>query len=194
MPLDKMVLATHNQGKIDEFKKMVRGYRVQVFTANETEFSDVDETGTTFKENALLKARAVAKECGIPALADDSGFCLRALNGGPGVLSARSYDVKEKGYPQAFERIAKILLEKKDIAAMFKCVLILAYPDGKYKMFDGTVEGKFVYPPRGTNGFGYDPVFLPNGHDKTFAEMEDRLKNEISHRAIAFKKFMLEML
>jgi len=194
MGLSKLVFATHNRGKLAELQRMIYGYHTQVFGADDIIIKEVAETGKTFKENAVIKAVAAAAEAGIPALADDSGFCLRALNGGPGVLTARSFDVQEKGYPQAFERIAKILLEKKDIAACFKCVLALAMPDGKFRTFDGTVEGKFVYPPRGSNGFGYDPVFIPNGYDKTFAEMDNKVKNEISHRALAFKKFIKEML
>ena len=153
---------------------------------------DVEETGLTFQENATLKAIAGAKESGLPTLADDSGLCVHALNNEPGIFSSR-YAKKCGGYEQAFADLEKRLKDKDDKTAHFTCVLVLAYPNGKTYSFEGRVDGKIVPPQKGVNGFGFDPVFMPDGYTQTFATLGEKTKNKISHRARAMAAFTEEL-
>ena len=146
-----------------------------------------EETGATFVENAELKARAAAKESDIPSLADDSGLTVMALNGAPGVYSAR-WAGPNKNFPSAMARVERELAGKSDRRAAFICALVLAWPDGHCETVEGRVDGTIVWPPRGNKGFGYDPIFLPDGLALTFGEMDQDAKDRISHRGDAFRK------
>jgi XTP/dITP diphosphohydrolase len=185
--LEKLVLATHNRGKVKEIADLMAPYRIEVVSASELGLPEPEETGTTFVENAELKARAAAFASGLPALADDSGLSVHALNGAPGIYSAR-WAGPEKDFSLAMRRVEKELGNAKDRRAAFICALALAWPDGETEVFEGRVDGVLIWPPRGDKGFGYDPVFVPEGHDRTFGEMEPARKHEISHRARAFAR------
>jgi XTP/dITP diphosphohydrolase len=195
----RLVIASHNQGKVREIRSLLAPYGIEPVSAGELGLPEPKETGTTFAENALLKARASAIGSGFVALADDSGLCVDALGGAPGVYTA---DWAER---QAFEGrpgrdwyMAMGKVEGKlseigpdvDRSAHFICTLALAWPDGESAVFEGRASGSLTWPPRGTLGFGYDPVFVPTGSVKTFAEIEPEAKHEISHRADAFAKLV----
>lgn len=187
----KLVLASHNQGKIDELSQMLKPYGVKILSAKDLELPDVEETGTTFAENAALKAETLSEYTGLPCLADDSGLCVDALDGRPGVYSARYA-------PDTDARINKLLQElqdsgKKDWSAHFSCVLALKIPRQKTKFFEGRVNGKIIKERRGNQGFGFDPVFMPDGYDRTFAEMSKEEKAKISHRGRALVQFVQEV-
>lgn len=187
----KLVLASHNQGKIDELSQMLKPYGVKILSARDLELPDVEETGKTFAENAALKAETLSKYTGLPCLADDSGLCVDALNGRPGVYSARYA-------PDNDARINKLLQElqasgKKDRSAHFSCVLALKIPQQKTKFFEGRVDGQIIEERRGNQGFGFDPVFVPEGYDCTFAEMTKEEKAKISHRGRALVQFVREV-
>lgn len=182
--MTEIVFASHNAGKIKEIKALLAplGYEI----ADEVKLSDVDETGTTFAENALLKARAAFKETEKPSIADDSGLCVHALNNEPGVYTAR-YAEKMGGYEKAFKNL--LTRTKEDRSAHFSCVI--AYVDDKTEqIFEGRVDGILVEPQEGNEGFGFDPIFKPNGYDKTFACLPSDIKNTISHRARALQAFL----
>lgn len=189
MKIEKIVVASHNQGKIKEFQTMLAPYQIEVVSAQELNLPDVEETGTTFEENARLKAETLSKISGLPCLADDSGLCVNALDGRPGVFSARYAPDRD------FKKGMEMLLEElkntasKDRSAYFACVLALAIPGQESHIFEGQVNGNLLEAPRGDAGFGYDPIFVPRGYDRTFAEFVKEAKNQISHRGIAFKKF-----
>ena len=180
----KLVLASKNQKKLVEMNEILSHLGIQVCSEAEAGVDvEVEETGTTFEENSLLKARAVMEASGMPAIADDSGLEVEALDGRPGILSAR-YAPTDK------ERIAKLLDELKDKEnrrARFVCAIAIAINGEVIETFDGEVRGRIVDSPRGESGFGYDPVFQPDGYEQTFGEMPQELKNKISHRAAAFK-------
>lgn len=182
-----LVLATHNSGKVKEIAALVGDAFSCIKTAGELGLPEPEETGSTFVENALLKARASAKGSGELALADDSGMTVTALGGAPGIYSAR-WAGPEKDFDKAMNTVNESLAEFEDKTAAFICALALVWPDGREEVFEGRVEGRVVWPPRGKYGFGYDPIFIPTGFDKTFAEMEPAYKHQISHRAKAFKK------
>lgn len=187
----KLVLASHNQGKIDELSQMLKPYGVKILSARDLELPDVEETGKTFAENAALKAETLSKYTGLPCLADDSGLCVDALDGRPGVYSARYA-------PDNDARINKLLQElqasgKKDRSAHFSCVLALKIPQQKTKFFEGRVDGQIIEERRGNQGFGFDPVFVPEGYDCTFAEMTKEEKAKISHRGRALVQFVREV-
>ena len=187
----KLVLASHNQGKIDELSQMLKPYGVKILSACDLELPDVEETGKTFAENAALKAETLSKYTGLPCLADDSGLCVDALDGRPGVYSARYA-------PDNDARINKLLQElqasgKKDRSAHFSCVLALKIPQQKTKFFEGRVDGQIIEERRGNQGFGFDPVFVPEGYDCTFAEMTKEEKAKISHRGRALVQFVREV-
>lgn len=148
-----------------------------------------EETGTTFAENAILKAKAAAEASGLPALSDDSGLSVNALGGAPGIYSAR-WAGPEKDFGLAMTRVNTELAGKDDRRAQFICALCLAWPDGHVDVFEGTVDGEIVWPPRGTKGFGYDPIFRPEGHAIAFGEMEPADKHAMSHRARAFEQLV----
>jgi XTP/dITP diphosphohydrolase len=182
-----LILATHNPGKVKEIAALVDGAFEDIKTAGELGLPEPEETGATFIENALIKARAAARGSGRLALADDSGLAVSALGGAPGIYSAR-WAGPEKDFGKAMNTVNESLNEFEDKSAAFICVLALVWPDGREEVFEGKVEGRIVWPPRGDQGFGYDPIFVPGGFDKTFAEMEPGYKHQISHRAKAFKK------
>ncbi len=187
---DRLVLASHNQGKIAEFEALLDGTGIALVSAASLGLPEPDETADSFAGNARLKAHAAAEAAGLPALADDSGFCVAALDGRPGIHSAR-WAGRPRDFGAAMRRVhaeAGAGLEA-DPAAWFVAVLCLAWPDGSDATFEGRIDGRFVWPPRGTGGHGYDPVFVPNGDARSFAEMLESEKNAISHRARAFAKF-----
>lgn len=183
-----LVLATHNAGKVAEFQNMISG--VQVISAGELGLSEPVEDGDSFFENALIKARAGAKEAGLPCLADDSGLCVNALGGRPGIYSAR-WAGEFKDFRMAMELVQEKLGESEDRSAYFVSVLVLAWPDGHYEYAEGRIEGELVWPARGKNGFGYDPIFVPEGETQTFGEMSMEEKKKFSHRARAMDALKL---
>ena len=192
--LKELVIASHNKGKIEEFEKMLTPYGVKIYSANDLNLPDVEETGTTFAENAILKAETLAKICNKPCLADDSGLCVDALGGRPGVYSARY--APNRDFDKAMTMLIGELKESKsnDWSAHFACVLALKEPDEEVKVFEGRVDGKIVEERKGENGFGFDPVFIPDGFDRTFAEMSSDEKKQISHRGRAVAKFLQQVL
>ncbi|WP_311030452.1 non-canonical purine NTP pyrophosphatase [Mesorhizobium koreense] len=207
----KIVVATHNDGKLREIRELLMPYGLEATSAGELGLPEPPETGTTFEENAYTKAFAAASATGLPALSDDSGLEVDALDGDPGVYTA---DWAEKAggsgrdFGMAMRKVEDLLQEKGATeparrGGRFVAVLCLAWPDGHAEYFRGEVEGKLVWPPRGTRGFGYDPVFKPNGHAQTFGEMSSGEKHSweagrgdlgLSHRARAFARFATAML
>lgn len=183
------VLASHNAGKIKEIADLVGPFSIIVKGAGEMGLEEPEETEKTFQGNALLKARAAAKASGAVALADDSGLEVTALGGAPGVYSAR-WAGPEKDFGLAMETVETKLAASgsTDRSARFVCVLALVHPDGAELVFEGEVKGDLVWPPRGDQGFGYDPVFVARGETRTFAEMGTAQKKALSHRAAAFRK------
>ena len=184
----QIVLATHNPGKVVEIAELVEPLGISVRSAGELGLAEPEETGETFAENAAFKARATAKGAGLPALADDSGLCVDALGDDPGISSAR-WAGPDKDFRIAMERVHDALGDKAS-AAHFACALALAWPDGHVEVVEGRVDGRLTWPPRGEKGFGYDPVFVAEGYDITFGEMEPERKHAISHRADAFRKLL----
>jgi XTP/dITP diphosphohydrolase len=192
-PGETLVMATHNAGKLREIETLVAPYGMSVVSAGALGLPEPEETGTTFEANAALKARAAATASGLPALADDSGLAVDALNGDPGVYSAR-WAGPDKDFDAAMRTIEDKLqalgaTEPGQRKAHFVAVLALAFPDDDCELFRGEVHGSLVYPPRGPNGFGYDPMFVPDGADRTFGEMPPEQKHTMSHRARAFASF-----
>jgi XTP/dITP diphosphohydrolase len=185
---DRLVLASHNRGKLRELAALVQPRGIAVASAGSFGLPEPAETEPDFAGNARLKALAAARGTQLPALADDSGFCAAALGGAPGVLSAR-WAGPEKDFAAAMQRVHEASLGGSD-RAWFVCALCLAYPDGETASFLGRVEGRMVWPPRGTLGFGYDPVFIPHGGSATFGEMDPAAKHAISHRARAFEALL----
>lgn len=186
---DRLVIASHNPGKVSEIADLMRPFVVEVISAADLNLDEPEETGTTFADNALLKAQAAAKAANLPALADDSGLVVNALAGAPGVYSAR-WAGADKNFIVAMEKVEKLLRGSEDRSSMFVCALALAWPDGHADVFEGFVEGEITWPPRGEKGFGYDPIFTADGEDITFAEMEPAQKHTMSHRADAFQKLV----
>lgn len=187
----KLVVASHNPGKVREIAALLAPFAIEVVSAGDLGLAEPDETGATFIANAELKALAAAKASGLVALADDSGLAVDALGGAPGIYSAR-WAGPAKDFSLAMEKVHSELQAKKagDAKAHFACALSLAWPDGHVESFEGQVRGKLVWPPRGTAGFGYDPIFEPSGYDITFGEMDPAEKHRISHRAAAFRKLI----
>lgn len=191
---NELVIATHNAGKAREISDLLSPYAEQFYTAGDLDLPEPDETADSFVGNAELKALAAATACGKVSLADDSGLAVTALGGDPGIYSAR-WAVTEDGsrdFAFAMDKVEQALKAAgtDDYSAAFICVLSLAWPDGHVESFEGRVEGTLEFPARGEKGFGYDPIFVPNGHVITFAEMEPADKHAISHRADAFKKLL----
>ncbi|MEP9358028.1 RdgB/HAM1 family non-canonical purine NTP pyrophosphatase [Sphingomonas sp. KR3-1] len=188
----KLVIASHNAGKVREIRELLGPYGIEPVSAAELDLPEPEETGTTFVANAELKALQAADLSGLPALADDSGLCVEALNNDPGIFSARwAGPGKDFGVAmQLVEDKLAALPPETSRDAHFVCALALAWPDGHVEWFEGRVDGTLVWPPRGTSGFGYDPVFLPEGHDRTFGEMEPAAKHAMSHRADAFRQLV----
>jgi len=185
-PGDRLVVASHNPGKVDELEGLLAPFGVKTLGAGALGLPEPEETGTTFEANAELKARAAAESSRLIAIADDSGIVVPALGGAPGIYSAR-WASPAKDFRPAMERVQREVGDK-DRAAHFVAVLALAWPDGAVATFRGEAHGRLVWPPRGDKGFGYDPMFVPEGYDKTFGELESDLKHKISHRARAFAK------
>ena len=191
----KLVIVSHNQGKVREILEMLAPYGIEPVSAADLDLPEPDETGTTFLANAELKALQAADLTGLPSLADDSGLCVDALGGDPGIFSAR-WAGETKDFKVAMQRVNDAIEATGPEAsrdAHFICVLALAWPDGHVEWFEGRVDGTLVWPPRGTGGFGYNPIFAPLGSDLTFAEMPDA-KKAISHRAMAFEKMIAAVL
>ncbi|GAA3796687.1 RdgB/HAM1 family non-canonical purine NTP pyrophosphatase [Qipengyuania pelagi] len=196
-----LVIATHNAGKLREIGALLDPYGVKCLSAGSLGLPEPAETGTTFVENALIKARASAEASGMAALADDSGLSVKALDGRPGVYTAdwaeRQWFEGEPGrdWFMAMGKVEGLLRERGDDvdrSAAFHCVLAIAWPDGDFAVYEGIAPGSLTWPPRGELGFGYDPVFVPEGHDQTFAEIAPEEKHRISHRADAFAKLVAE--
>lgn len=188
----KLVIASHNPGKVREIAELLGPHGLEVISAAALDLPEPDETGTTFIANAELKALAAADLSGLPALADDSGLCVEALRGEPGIFSAR-WAGPEKDFNEAMRRVEMNLQQQGPETgrdAHFICALSLAWPDGHVESFEGRVEGVLVWPPRGENGFGYDPMFQPNDHAITFGEMDPAAKHAMSHRADAFRQLV----
>ncbi|MDE2166211.1 MAG: RdgB/HAM1 family non-canonical purine NTP pyrophosphatase [Alphaproteobacteria bacterium] len=184
-----LAIATHNPGKLREIAELLRPYGVETVGAAALGLPEPEETGATFEANAQLKALTAARASGLPALADDSGLAVAALGGAPGIHSAR-WGGPEKDFAAAMRRVERELAGTTDRRASFVAALALAWPDGRVETFRGEVHGTLVFPPRGTRGFGYDPIFVPEGGRETFGEMEPTAKHAISHRARAFAKLI----
>ena len=192
----KLVIATHNAGKLREIRELLAPHGIECVGAAELGLPEPEEIGNTFIDNAELKAREAADLSGLPALADDSGLSVDALHGLPGIFSARwaEDDEGNRDFGRAMERVRGEVEAAGDEAshdAHFVCALAIAWPDdGQTESFEGKVFGTLSWPPRGDRGFGYDPIFVANGMDKTFAEIEPTEKHAISHRAEAFRKLV----
>lgn len=196
----KLVVASHNKGKIREINELLRPYGFEVVSAADLDLPEPEENGLTFEDNAAIKAVAAAEAAGLPSLADDSGFCVEALGGDPGIYSAR-WAGPDKDFAMAMRTIEEKLSTlnadtREKRRGSFVAVLCLAWPDGHREFFRGEVDGDVIWPPRGTMGFGYDPMFKPDGRDRTFGEMTSDEKHgmsadtpPLSHRARAFKAF-----
>jgi XTP/dITP diphosphohydrolase len=188
----RLVIASHNAGKVREIKELLAPFGIEPISAAALDLPEPEETGTTFIANAELKAMQAADLSGLPALADDSGLCVDALNGDPGIFSARWAGL-EKDFGRAMHLVWGAVEAKGPEAghdAHFVCALALAWPDGHVEVFEGRVDGTLAWPPRGDRGFGYDPMFVPNGHAITFGEMDPDKKHGMSHRADAFAKLV----
>jgi XTP/dITP diphosphohydrolase len=186
-----LVLASHNKGKVREIGELLAPFGLTVKSAAELNLPEPEETETTFVGNALLKARAAANASGLPSLADDSGLCVTALNGDPGIYSAR-WAGDAKDFSAAMALVERELKKKHatDLSSKFVCVLAIATPDSEEKTFEGEVTGQLIFPPRGARGFGYDPIFIMDGMTETFGEIDPDRKHAISHRAKAFEKLL----
>ena len=207
----RLVIASHNEGKVREIRDLLGPYGIEPVSAAELDLPEPEETGVTFMDNADLKARAAADLSGLPALADDSGLCVEALGDRPGIFSARWALVDphvdpaadpgrvegERDFGRAMRRVEdelEALGPEASRAAHFVCALAVVWPDGHSEWFEGRVDGSLVWPPRGDNGFGYDPIFVAAGRDVTFGEMDPAEKHAISHRADAFRKLVAALL
>ena len=192
----KLVIATHNPGKLREIRELMQPFGIECIGAAELDLPEPEETGTTFVDNADLKARQAADLSGLPALADDSGLAVDALGGRPGIFSARwaEDEAGNRDWMRAMQKIwSELEAAGEDAAhdAHFACALAIAWPnDGQAETFEGRVDGTLVWPPRGDKGFGYDPMFVPSGREQTFGEMEPARKHGMSHRAAAFAKLL----
>ncbi len=187
----RLIVASHNAGKVREIAELIAPFRIEAIPAASLGLDEPDETETTFKGNALLKAHAAAKAGAMPALADDSGLCVDALKGEPGVYSARwAGPAKDFNLAMRLVHERMLAIPGAPETARFVCVLALAWPDGHAEAFEGEVSGRIIWPPRGERGFGYDPIFVADGHHLTFGEMEPEAKHAISHRARAFAKLI----
>jgi XTP/dITP diphosphohydrolase len=190
---ERIVIASHNEGKVRELAELFAPFGVACISAESLDLEEPEETGATFAENATLKAVAAARVSGMLALSDDSGLEVPALGGAPGIHAAR-WGGPERDFGVAIQRVHREL-EVKGVTeprANFICALALAAPDGTAQVFEGKVFGTLVWPPRGTKGFGYDPILVPDGYRETFGEMEREFKNRLSHRMRAFEQLMAE--
>jgi XTP/dITP diphosphohydrolase len=185
----KLVVASHNAGKVREIRDLLAPFNAEVVSAGELGLPEPEETGLTFIANAELKALSASLGANVIALADDSGLAVDGLNGAPGIYSAR-WAGPTKDFDLAMKKIENALGQNPDRNAQFICALSLAWPDGHCDTFEGKVAGKLTFPPRGSEGFGYDPIFIPEGFDITFGEMDPAKKHEMSHRADAFRQLV----
>jgi XTP/dITP diphosphohydrolase len=188
-PGGRLVIASHNPGKLAEIAALLAPFGAELVGAAALGLPEPEETGGSFVENALLKAQAAAQAAECPALADDSGLAVTALDGAPGIFSAR-WAGPARDFTIAMAKIEAELAGKTDRSAQFVCALALVWPDGHAETVEGRVAGQLVWPPRGQNGFGYDPMFQPNGYALTFGEMAPCDKDRISHRADAFRQLV----
>ena len=197
---DSLLIASGNQGKVKEIKALLAHLPINIVSTKDFDLEEPEETGKTFIENAVLKAKYYGENTGLPALADDSGLAVDLLDGAPGIYSAR-WAGESKDFTLAFSRIQQEIKEKQstqsgdvlvELAAHFVCALSLWWPDGHTESVEGTVNGHLTFPPRGNLGFGYDSIFIAEGHNVTFAEMPPEEKHQISHRANAFKKLLAQ--
>jgi XTP/dITP diphosphohydrolase len=190
----KLVIATHNHGKLEEIKALLKHSDIEIISSKELNLIEPEETETTFIGNAKIKAHSACQISGIPSLSDDSGLEVESLGFKPGVYSADWAETDTgRDFQLAMCKVWQHLQTKRPshpYLARMKCTMVLAWPDGHDEIFEGTVKGKIVWPMRGTNGHGYDPIFQPNGYENTFGEMNRWFKNEISHRAIALRKML----
>ena len=186
---DKVVIASHNEGKINEFKTLLAAYNLKIVTSRDLGIQDVKETGKTFQENSLIKVKSIPDN--YLAISDDSGLCVNSLGGRPGIFSSR-FQKKCGGWYEAMEKIYSDVKTRKnrDFSARFICCLSIKFSKNLIYSYLGEIMGKIVWPPKGKNGFGYDPFFIPEGHSMTFAEMEHSNKIFIDHRSIALKKLI----
>jgi len=191
----RLVAATHNSGKVRELKYLLSPHGLDVVSALELDLPEPEETETTFSGNALLKARAAAQATGSPALSDDSGLAVDALGGMPGIYSAR-WAGEPRDFGHAMEKVREALesASASDHSARFICALAVVWPDGEEAVFEGEVRGVLTFPPRGTRGFGYDPIFVAQGETETFGEMDPDRKHAMSHRADAFARLKAALL
>ncbi|MEO1305118.1 MAG: RdgB/HAM1 family non-canonical purine NTP pyrophosphatase [Pseudomonadota bacterium] len=191
----KLIAATHNKGKVVELKDLFVPLGFEVLSGLELDLDEPEETEFTFEGNALIKARAAARACGAPALSDDSGLEVKALGGMPGVHTA-IWAGEPRDFYKAMDKVERELraIDAQDRSANFVSCLAVAWPDGHEVTFRGEVHGHLTWPPRGEMGFGYDPVFVPNGYDLTFAELQPADKHAMSHRAAAFEKLKAALL
>ena len=190
--MKEIVIASHNDGKVDEIRGLLKKYNFKIFSLKKFSHIDPKENGKTFIENSVIKAVSALKITGLPSISDDSGLCIPALNNDPGIYSAR-WAGKRKNFDLAAKKIEKKLIVKyrnnqKVFKSFFCCALTIALPDGTIKSFEGKVFGTLQFPPKGDNGFGYDPIFIPIRYKKTFGEMKCSFKERISHRQKAFTK------
>jgi XTP/dITP diphosphohydrolase len=191
--MSPLVIASHNEGKVREIRELLAPLKITVTSAGFLRLPEPEETGSSFADNAKIKSQSAAMLSGHYALADDSGLCVAALGDAPGIYSAR-WAGPDKDFAAAMERVRAELMQKntepQGAKAHFVCVLSFTSPEGKTELFEGSVHGTLTFPPRGNMGFGYDPIFIPQGHQITFGEMEPVAKHAISHRARAFEKFV----
>ncbi len=191
---ETLIIASHNPGKLHEIRDLVAPFGIRVSAASDLGLPEPEETGESFAANAGLKARAAACAVCAPALADDSGLVVPALGGRPGIHSARWAEPggssQQRDFAAAMRRVEAELGDNPDRSACFVAVLALAWPDAHCETFEGRIDGRLVFPPRGTQGFGYDPIFLPDGYEETFGEMAPANKHRISHRARAFARLI----
>ncbi|WP_417273820.1 RdgB/HAM1 family non-canonical purine NTP pyrophosphatase [Celeribacter halophilus] len=191
---DKLVIATHNKGKLREIAELLAPFGIEVVSAGDLGFEEPEETEDTFAGNARIKAHFAAKASGLPALSDDSGIMIDALGGAPGVYTADWAETPNgRDFPMAMKKVWDLLEEKnapEPRTARFCATLCLAWPDGHDEIFEGTIEGRIVWPMRGEHGFGFDPIFLPDGETETFGEMDPERKQAISHRTDAFRQLV----
>jgi XTP/dITP diphosphohydrolase len=188
---NKLLIASNNPGKVKEIKDLLAPYNIEILSVSDLNVEEPEETGLTFVDNARLKAEYYGKIKNMPALADDSGLSIEALDGFPGVYSAR-FAGPDRNFYSAFDMIEKKLqdINLSTSKAFFTCALALWWPDGHFETFEGTLNGNLSFPPSGKLGFGYAPIFIPKGHNVTFANFQDEEKNKISHRAEAFNQMI----
>lgn len=190
--MQEIVIATHNKGKVIEIRDLLKKYNFKIYSLEKFSNIEPKENGKTFIENSIIKAVNAVRVTNLPSIADDSGLCVQALNNDPGIYSAR-WAGKNKNFTLAAKKIQKKLddkfrIDKVNLRAFFYCALTIALPSGTIKSYEGKVYGSLQFPPKGVNGFGYDPIFVPKGYKKTFGEMKYSFKERISHRRKAFNK------